>query len=116
MVALNFQKQFAADVETGRKRQTIRENTKARAGCALQLYYGQRTKQCRKLKDAVCISAQRVTLMKTLAQPQGTAAVMGINLEEFAQADGFKTYADMWAFFEPRANEEGEFHGYLVRW
>lgn len=116
MVALNFMKQFADDVSSGRKRQTIREKTKARAGCDLQLYYGQRTKQCRKLGDAVCTSVTKVVIMASGVQPQGGVFTAGYQADFFAQQDGFKTYADMWAFFKDRANENGEFIGYLVKW
>lgn len=115
MVALNFMKEFVEDVEAGRKRQTIRENTRAHHGCRLQLYYAQRTKQCRKLGEVECISVQRITMMKTVVQPAGNTAITGILLEDFAKADGFKSYADMWVFFEPRAID-GEFKGFLIKW
>jgi len=51
MPALNFQKQFAAAVESGEKRQTIRALRKnpIKAGDWLYLYTGQRTKWCRPL-------------------------------------------------------------------
>lgn len=116
MVALNFMKQFVSDIESGKKRQTIRENTKAKSGCYLQLYYGQRTKQCRKLGDAICISVQKVVIMATGVQQQGSTFCAGYQAEAFAQADGFKTYAEMWDFFKGRANEHGEFIGFLIRW
>lgn len=116
MVAINFMGWKAPVVEDGSCRQTIRENTKARAGCELQLYYGLRTKACRKLRDARCVSVQPVILMKTVVQPFGGVALIGIYLEEFAKADGFKTYVDMWAFFEGRADKNGEFNGFLIKW
>jgi hypothetical protein len=115
VVALNFT-MFVDKVESGEKRQTIRANTKATSGCNLTLYEGMRTKKCRKLGEAKCVSVQKVTLMETLVQPQGNCVIGGMFLDGFAKADGFKTYADMWAFFKPRANEHGEFHGFLVRW
>ena len=116
MVALSFKKEFADAVSSGQKHQTIRENTKAKAGVALQLYYGQRTKQCRKLKDAVCVSVQKITVMQAGVQVAGSTFVAGIRADDFAKADGFQTYADMWEFFKDRANEHGEFIGYLVKW
>lgn len=113
MVAINFKKNFAALVEKGIKRQTIRENTKASSGKALQLYYGQRTRQCRKLLDAVC----KATCPITLKQNQATTACGGVgDLDAFARKDGFIDYVDMWKFFEPRADENGEFHGWLIEW
>lgn len=119
MVALNFQPRFVDDIQSGKKRQTIRgayHYRTLRAGAPLTLYTKQRTPDCQKLMDTVCASVQRVSLMKTLAQPVGNTVVSGIMLEDFAKADGFETYADMWAFFEPRADENGEFNGVIIRW
>lgn len=61
MVAYNFQAQFADDVEHGFKTQTIRRDARCKSGDKLQLYTGQRTKNCRKLCDAIC---KRVTPIK----------------------------------------------------
>ena len=117
MVAIDFKPQFADAVASGKKLQTIRAKTKAFRGCELQLYTGLRTKACRKLRDAICESVVKIVLYKTLAQPLNNAAVVGpALLDEFAKRDGFKTYAEMWAFFEPRADENGEFHGFLIKW
>lgn len=116
MVALNFSPQFAKAVAAGEKRQTIRDKTTARAGTALQLYTGQRTKRCEKLLDAVCTGVQPIILLETIAQPHGNVSLMGMFLEEFAQKDGFASYADMWAFFSPRANADGEYNGVIIRW
>lgn len=117
MVAFNFQKQFADLVESGKKRQTIRENPRGAAtGKKLQLYYGQRTKQRRKLMDAVCSRTRQIVL-------RSSQVVIGLvdlrddhDLDNFAKADGFKDYAEMWKFFEPRADQLGEFHGWLIEW
>ena len=51
MPALNFQKQFAAAVESGEKRQTIRKQRKhpIKLGDKLYLFTGQRTKWCRRV-------------------------------------------------------------------
>lgn len=116
MVALNFFPQFVSEVETGKKRQTIRSKTTARVGCVLHLYTGLRRKGCRKLKNAICLSVEPITLMERVAQPHGNVTLMGMYLEEFAQRDGFATYADMWAFFAPRANADGEFNGVIIKW
>lgn len=117
MTVINFLPEFAGSIINGRKRQTIRKTTKARAGGALLLCAGKKgTGEASKLKVTLCSSVQKITLMKTLVQPAGNAAIVGIFLEDFAKADGFKTYADMWAFFAPKADANGEFHGYLIRW
>jgi hypothetical protein len=115
MVAINFKKHFAILVEKGLKVQTIRQNTKAYTGCKLQLYYGQRTKQCRKLMDAICTSVRSIVLVSNcVSLPSGWLAVE--DMDAFARKDGFIDYAEMWKFFEPRADEGGCFDGYLIEW
>ena len=116
MVDINFQEWKAPMVESGQCGQTIRVSTQAKPGAVIRLITGEGTKHRRVLRRAVCKSVEGVTLMKTVVQPAGNTAITGIFLEDFAKADGFKTYADMWAFFEPRADENGEFKGYLIKW
>lgn len=114
MVAFNFKKHFAILVEKGMKRQTIRESARGvSSGKAMQLYYGQRTKQCHKLMDAVCKSTCTIILRSN----QAATTSGGIDdLDAFARKDGFIDYGEMWKFFEPRADENGEFHGWLIEW
>lgn len=115
MVAFNFKKQFSGLVESGLKRQTIRENARGAAtGKPLQLYYGQRTKQCQKLRDAVCQSTCQITITSLTIH----TSKYGYLLDEdaFARKDGFANFAEMWKFFEPRSDENGEFHGWLIEW
>lgn len=114
MVAINFMKQFAGDVESGKKRQTIRENTKASSGKKLQLYTGQRTKRCRKLLDVVCKSTCSIIVTSSSIHTSRDGYIT--NEDEFAKKDGFKSFAEMWKFFEQRSNENGEFHGWLIEW
>lgn len=114
MVAINFSAQFADRVQRGEKRQTIRRGRKCEAGAALQLYTGQRTKACRKLGDAVCkdvtyvgLTARGVTL--------GDKSKFPSDIDEFARADGFADYAEMWKWFSERY-ETNSFTGYVIRW
>lgn len=118
MVALNFQPWKAPMVESGTCRQTIRSDTRARVGCSLQLYTGQRTKACRKLRpDETCTGISRVTLMeRVVVQTAGLPVLTGLECDEFAKADGFVSYSDMWAFFKHKANEHGEVIGFRIRW
>ncbi len=114
MVAYNFQPRFASLVESGEKRQTIRPKGKrvhAKPGDTVQLYTGMRTKNCRKLGEAVCtvstycaIRADGITL--------GSHPTM--DLDVFAQADGFKGFNDMKAWF--RATHGLPFIGRLIQW
>lgn len=119
MSAINFT-MFIDKVEDGTKNQTIRKLSRGgamvRAGANLQLYTGLRTKECRKLREVVCKSVTPIILMEGCALPHGNVALTGVYLEEFAHADGFACYADMWEFFKVRANQAVEFHGVLIKW
>jgi hypothetical protein len=114
MVAINFSSQFAEPVERREKRQTIRRTKKCSPGDKLQLYTGQRTKQCRKIGEAVCrdvtyvgLTARGVTL--------GDKSRFPDDIDDFARLDGFKNYADMWKWFSERY-ETNSFTGYVIRW
>lgn len=102
MPAYNFKKQFAADVESGKKRCTIRrrrDNRPTRRGDHLALFCGMRTAQCRRLRDAVCesvqpieIDAQGVVVNGNRLSRTGTLAI--------ALADGFESPEEFIAFFK----------------
>jgi hypothetical protein len=114
MVAINFSPRFADAVAVGRKTQTIRQSARAKAGQALQLYTGQRTKDCRKLADAVCIDCTYVGLTERGVTLGDTSRFPG-DRDDFARADGFRDYADMWAWFSARY-ETNSFTGHVIRW
>lgn len=116
MVAFNFSPEFAPLVEARIKRQTIRRSDRVRVGQQLQLYTGQRTAACRKLvtPDPVCtvttyvhLSADDIVLGSTKHAPRG--------FDEFARADGFRDYAEMWRWFSSRY-EVSHFRGRLIKW
>ena len=131
MVALNFQKQFADDVEERRKRRSIRAPRKdgrdPKAGDTLQLYTGMRTKACRKLgPDEKCrrvrpveIDHMGVTIAgRKLYAGDAPAYAGGVDPEhydsDFARADGFDCFQSMREFFE---TEHGlPFRGNLIEW
>lgn len=117
MVAYNFKAQFAADVEAGRKRQTIRAPRKdgrhAKRGDSLQLYTGMRTAACRKLRDAVCHDACPIVIEPDKIwtfHPQE----LHTDLEAWAKRDGFETWAAMRDFFEKTHGLP--FNGVLISW
>lgn len=117
MVAYNFKAEFAADVESGKKRQTIRLQRRARVGDALQLYTGMRTKKCRKLRDAVCTTVQEITIKSRgyyLAVRLDGEPLPTEQARDLARADGFENLSAFADFF---AEQYGlPFHGYLTRW
>jgi len=118
MPALNFKKQFAPDVESGKKHQTIRAGRKdcrnPQPGQTLYLYTGMRTKACRKLGEATCKSVDQVVI-----EESGVVAI-GPNIltidERFrlAKADGFHYIDDFRNFF---LKTHGlPFYGFLIKW
>lgn len=117
MVAFNFMPRFAAKVEDGSKRQTIRSSQRAQTGDPVQLYQGQRTKACRKLGDSVCNAAYPLTLHRDKVQFQaGQFHTLRApeDLERFAHADGFDSWAELVDFFD---NQYGlPYNGWLHGW
>lgn len=116
MVALNFSPQFAPLVEAKTKTQTIRRSARCSVGDRLQLYTGQRTKACRKLvtPDPVCSVVTYVGLRKddiTL----GNVNHAPRDFDDFARADGFMDYDEMWKWFSQRY-ETLSFTGHLIKW
>lgn len=130
MVALNFQAQFAEDVEHGRKRRSIRAPRKdgrnPKAGDKLQLYTGMRQRGCRKLGEAICTRVRAVKIDHTgitldgrpLYAGDAPAYAGGVDPEhydcDFARADGFGSFGDMADWF---AQQHGlPFDGFLIEW
>lgn len=118
MVAYNFQMQFADDVATGSKRQTIRahrkDNRHAKPGDKLQLYTGMRTKACRKLiqEDPVCISSEGINITSDgISYADGGECMTP---DVVARRDGFRDFAEMAEWFSK--THELPFTGILIRW
>jgi hypothetical protein len=126
MALINFQKQFAEAVKSGKKKQTIRAPRKysIKSGEILHLYTGLRTKKCKKLQKVVCKSVQDVTINNI-----GMLTIDGISiidsclkaniyyfdyLDVFAQADGFKDWKDMIKWFSETHGLP--FKGWLIKW
>lgn len=108
MAALNFQPQFADDVEDGIKRQTVRAHRKdgrphCKRGDVLKLYTGMRTKSCRLLRVAKVIRVSPVRIEdvemfldgRRLPSAIWSRDQIEITDDEFAQADGFASFMDM---------------------
>lgn len=117
MTAYNFKAQFAGDVESGRKTQTIRVNRKdgrvPREGETLQLYTGMRTKSCRKLRDAVCEYTREVTMTELGLKMDGQA-LYPISILKLAQEDGFDSIESFRDFF--KSTYGFPFRGILIKW
>lgn len=92
MPAYSFKEQFIPLITSGEKRQTIRSHRKhqAKPGDTLFLYYGMRTKWCRKIKETKCIGTARITIAVN-----GSVFMDGIKLNQvdkdhLAHSDGFR--------------------------
>jgi hypothetical protein len=123
MVALNFQPRFADAIECGEKRQTIRRNARCKPGDAIQLYTGQRTKECRKLGEAVCTRVRRVRICATEMQLDGKHVYAGNASRDdfddcdndFAKRDGFPGFMEMAEWFNDRYGSL-PFEGFVIEW
>ena len=118
MVAFNFMECFADDVERGIKRGSIRAKKKCNVGDKIQLYTGQRTKQCRKLGDAVCtgIIPIRVTddCPWSMDMDNKEGEIIFDDVRLFHQMDGFKNAKEFVDFF--RKHYGLPFNGYYHQW
>jgi hypothetical protein len=115
MVAINFTV-FIDKIESGAKRQTIRQTARCKVGDKLQLYTGMRHKNCRKLGDAVCEAVLPISIWG-LAYHIGSSHLPvhePEQLDSMAKLDGFASWSAMEAFF--LKNYGLPFEGVLIRW
>jgi hypothetical protein len=105
------------------KRQTIRAIGKrrhARPGETIQLYTAMRTKQCRKLGEARCLSVQPIKLFIGPASIgvdiDGEYFCGSTRTKEFAQSDGFADVEEMIRFWMENHPGAREFSGMLIKW
>ena len=115
MSALNFQKQFAALVQSGQKRQTIRATRKQpiKVGERLYLFTGMRTKACRNLRTATCRKVCGVELTANSIKIDGVL-MSRMEFDDFARDDGFEHYHQMRLWFEK--NHGFPFTGQIICW
>lgn len=120
MPALNFKAQFAPSVESGQKRCTIRVRRKypIKVGDRLYLYTGMRTKQCRKLSETICKTAQDIRIKSPTIVWLNRWGAWGLLPDEeihaLAHADGFETVTEFVSFF--RETYGLPFEGQLIKW
>ncbi len=107
MPAYNFKKEFAAKVEDNSKPFTIRKRRKRLTvkGDRLVLYYGMRTKQCRKLKETIAEDVFTVVITQDSIYINDVVLFESMK-EMFARLDGFNSYTDFLKFHKPNFNEK----------
>lgn len=120
MALINFQKQFADDVESGIKTQTIRTNRKhpIKPGETLYLYTGLRTNNTKKLKEVECKDVYEIHIFPGAILMELRWGVIEVHdthfLNKFAQADGFRNWTRMIEWFE--GTHSLPFEGTLILW
>lgn len=114
MVAFNFSPEFAEDVASGKKLQTIRQTKRAKVGDKLQLYTGQRTKACRLLRESICEMVDYVGIRPD-GLTVGNTEMHLRNIDDFARADGFRDFRHMVMWFEKKYGSP-YFTGCVYRW
>lgn len=114
MVAINFNPEWVPFIVDGAKRQTIRKTARCKAGDQLQLYTGQRTKDCRLIGTAICQHVERIVIADDWVAnghyrfPDGDAHVI-------AQLDGFETVDSMREWFRKQYGAL-PFDGVRIMW
>lgn len=114
MVAFNFSPEFADAVTSGAKCQTVRKAPRAKKGDMLQLFTGQRTKNCRKLREAECLYVDYVHIAPDGLRLGDETKHPG-DADAFARRDGFKDFDAMLAWFKNKYGSD-HFVGYVHRW
>lgn len=116
----SFKKQFAPLILSGNKVTTVRAPRKdgkvPKPQERLHLFTGMRTKQCRKIGDRICRSVSAISICDI---GEGLVIVNGSGLEPeerepLANRDGFKSWAEMLAFF--KKIHPLPFNGWLIEW
>ena len=101
-------------IEDGSKRSTIRKTRRCKVGDTMQLYTGQRTKDCRKIKDVVCIGIAKIEITEDI--PWFVSLVEGniFPKKVLHQQEGFQNCAEFVDFF--RQTYGLPFVGWLHAW
>jgi hypothetical protein len=114
MSAFNFTVNIEK-VEDGTKLSTIRKTQRCKVGDDVQLYAGQRTKACRKLRDSVCVGTAKIEISDEI--PWFLSFVDGdVNptKKPLHEQEGFRNAADFVDFF--RQHYGLPFVGWLHAW
>lgn len=126
MPSLSFSRQFADDVEAGRKLQTIRLARKRpiHPGDRLYHYTGMRTKECRKLGEAVCSEVHHfvrekrgkwwlIDIENEWGRMEREEYITEGDVCMMARRDGFETTAEFEDWFD-RYGEDARLD--LIKW
>lgn len=88
---------------------------RCKVGDKVQLYTGQRTKQCRFLAESICTLALPVAFTPNFFRFDGVDFDPRLR-EKIAREDGFKGWDELVGFFFPIWTEPTTFVGHLYKW
>ena len=119
MPSLNFKNRFAPDVETYRKRHSIRAGNRWRKGMMVHAFTDMRTKKCRRLIPATPCTKVEPIVIRYAKGGLLTVKRSGVNLiyqeiKLLAINDGFEGTFDFVQFFTPERGTT--FKGQLIHW
>ena len=116
MPALNFKKQFAGNVRSGKKRQTIRADRKRPfvKGDKIYLYTGMRTKYCVLIGDRWVKNVSQIKILKDHTVLVNGKKYSARAIKNLAMSDGFSDVSDFYGFF---SDTHGlPFRGSIIYW
>jgi hypothetical protein len=116
---LNFGRADARDVETGRRRQTLRARRKdgkvPAPGDTLKLYVHLRTREARVIATVPVAFCQRVRILVRERELIVDGAQLTYTRHEFARAEGFDGFEGLLAWLNLK-HGGGDFEGFVVGW
>ncbi len=116
MPAYSFQERFIPLIKNGTKTQTIRKKRKGQAkpGSPLYLYFGLRTKYCKKIAERVCKSVVEIIIEGDGNVLIGGRKLSTIEKERLAVQDGFENFETMFLWWNQTHNLP--FIGDIIYW
>jgi hypothetical protein len=116
MPAYSFKEQFIDPIENGTKQQTIRGKRKGQAkpGDTLYLYYGMRTKYCKKIAEKTCRAVDDIVIKEDGKVYVNGKKLSSADRHNLAKADGFENFAAMFKFWQQ--HNSLPFNGDIIYW
>lgn len=114
MVAINFKPEWVPAILEGTKRQTIRKTARCKAGDELQIYTGQRTKECRLLGTAICQHVETIIIADDYIST-GYYRLPSGDAHNIAAIDGFENIEAMREWFRKQYGAL-PFKGVRIMW
>lgn len=109
MTAFNFQECFVPKIEAKIKKSTIRKTKRGAIGRMMQLYVGQRTKDCRLIKEVPCSAIYDFSINE-----HRLVSCKHPDAGYLWRQEGFDSPKEFIDFFEKRYGLP--FHGFLHEW